>query len=324
MEHGRPEAPQSTKSNVDTTHAGKSSQDAAATPDARQIDDTYQPQSATKVFLLLVSVFLSIFLVALDRLIISTVCLPFLQATELRVLTNSGQAIPQITDEFHSLPDVGWYGSAYTLTCCSFQLLFGKLYTLYSVKVVMLTSVLLFELGSVVCGAAPSSTAFIVGRAIAGVGAAGIFAGCVSQPPPSLRPPSLLTHMLFQIVSMVYAVPLEKRPKLQGMFGALFGIASIVGPLIGGVFTSKLSWRWCFYINLPFGGVAMAVIALCLKVPDRDTTKIPWTQKLAQLDVLGSAALIPGVVCLLLALQWGGNTYAVSFPKHGLDFEPVY
>ncbi|EKG13744.1 hypothetical protein MPH_09051 [Macrophomina phaseolina MS6] len=94
------------------------------------------------------------------------------------MLTNSGQAIPQITDEFHSLPDVGWYGSAYTLTCCSFQLLFGKLYTLYAVKAVMLTSVLLFELGSVLCGAAPSSAAFIIGRAIAGVGAAGIFAGC--------------------------------------------------------------------------------------------------------------------------------------------------
>ncbi|KKY16570.1 putative mfs aflatoxin efflux [Diplodia seriata] len=202
-------------------------------------------------------------------------------------------AIPQITDEFHSLPDVGWYGSAYTLTCCSFQLLFGKLYTFYSVKAVMLTSVLLFELGSVVCGAAPSSAAFIVGRAIAGVGAAGIFAGC--------------------IVSMVYAVPLEKRPKLQGMFGALFGIASIIGPLIGGAFTSSsATWRWCFYVNLPFGAVSMVVIALCLKVPDRDSTKLPWIQKLSQLDVLGTAVLIPGVVCLLLALQWGGNTYAWS------------
>ncbi|GME34335.1 mfs aflatoxin efflux [Neofusicoccum parvum] len=269
----RPTTPQSTKSNADTTQTAKTCHDAEVTSDAHQIDDTYQAQSATKVFLLLISVFLSIFLVALDRLIIST-------------------AIPEITDEFHSLPDVGWYGSAYTLTCCSFQLLFGKFYTLYAVKAVMLTSVLLFELGSVVCGAAPSSAAFIVGRAIAGVGAAGIFAGC--------------------IVSMVYAVPLEKRPKLQGMFGALFGIASILGPLIGGAFTSNVSWRWCFYINLPFGAVAMVVIALCLKVPDRDTTKLPWTQKLSQLDVLGTAFLIPGVVCLLLALQWGGQTYAWS------------
>jgi MFS family permease len=97
------------------------------------------------------------------------------------VLTYSDQAIPQITDEFNSLPDVGWYGSAYLLACCSFQLLFGKLYTFYAVKTVFLANVLLFEVGSVVCGAAPSSAAFIVGRAISGVGAAGIFAGCVSS-----------------------------------------------------------------------------------------------------------------------------------------------
>ena len=96
------------------------------------------------------------------------------------MLTCSGQAIPQITDEFNSLPDVGWYGSAYLLTCCSFQLLFGKFYTFFAVKAVLLGSVLLFEIGSVVCGAAPSSVAFIVGRAIAGIGAAGIFAGAVS------------------------------------------------------------------------------------------------------------------------------------------------
>ncbi|KAF4539092.1 MFS aflatoxin efflux [Lasiodiplodia theobromae] len=274
MESQRPTTPESAKSNVHSANTGSSSPHATVTPDAPPVDDTYQPQSAMKVFLLLASVFLSIFLVALDRLIIST-------------------AIPQITDEFHSLPDVGWYGSAYTLTCCSFQLLFGKLYTFYSVKGVMLTSVLLFELGSAICGAAPSSAAFIIGRAIAGIGAAGIFAGC--------------------IVSIVYVVPLDKRPQFQGMFGALFGIASIVGPLIGGAFTSSsATWRWCFYINLPFGAVAMAVIAFCLKVPDRDTTKLPWTQKLAQLDILGTTVLIPGVICFLLALQWGGNTYAWS------------
>ncbi len=89
------------------------------------------------------------------------------------------EAIPEITNEFNSLPDVGWYGSAYLLTCCSFQLLCGKLYTFYPVKAVLLTSILLFEVSSVICGAAPNSIAFIVGRAIAGVGAAGILAGAV-------------------------------------------------------------------------------------------------------------------------------------------------
>lgn len=111
---------------------------------------------------------------------------------------------------------------------------------------------------------------------------------------------------------IVYAVPLEKRPKIQGLYGALFGLASIVGPLIGGAFTSNVTWRWCFYINLPFGGVAMLAIFFCLKVPDRETTQLPWAEKLKQLDVPGTLFLIPGVVCLVLALQWGGQTYAVS------------
>jgi MFS family permease len=88
--------------------------------------------------------------------------------------------MPKITDEFNSLADVGWYGSAYLLTYCSFQLLLGNSPHFYAVKVVLLTNILLFEVGSIFCGAAPSSTAFIVGRAIAGVGAAGIFAGAVS------------------------------------------------------------------------------------------------------------------------------------------------
>ena len=122
---------------------------------------------------------------------------------------------------------------------------------------------------------------------------------------------------------IVYAVPLEKRPRLLGAFGAIFGLASIVGPLIGGAFTSNVTWRWCFYINLPFGGVAIVIIALYLKIPDRDTTKLPWTENLSQLDAFGTAVLIPGVICLLLALQWGGQTYAVSYPYRHFDF-PLY
>jgi MFS family permease len=112
-----------------------------------------------------------------------------------------------------------------------------------------------------------------------------------------------------QITILVYAVPLHKRPLYQGLFGAIFGVASVVGPLLGGAFTTNVTWRWCFSINLPFGGIAMAIILFLLPVPDRDTTKLPMRAKLAQLDFYGTAAFIPGIVCLLLALQWGGLDY---------------
>src|SRR5689334_20378003 len=96
------------------------------------------------------------------------------------------------------------------------------------------------------------------------------------------------------------------------MFGALFGIASIVGPLVGGAFTSNVTWRWCFYINLPIGGVAMVIVALFFKIPERESTRLPLGKKILQLDLVGTAVLVPGVVCLLLALQWGGPTYPVG------------
>ena len=206
-----------------------------------------------------------------DRLIIST-------------------AIPSITDEFNSITHIGWYGSSYLVAMCAFQLLFGKLYVYFSIKAVFLASVTLFEIGSTICGAAPNSIAFIVGRAVKGIGAAGIFSGAV--------------------VVIVYAVPLHRRPLYQGLFGAVFGIASVAGPLLGGVFTSAVTWRWCFYINLPLGAVSMIVIFLLLRVQDRETTKKPLRYKLKQLDGLGTAAFAPGSVCVLLALQWGGMDYA--------------
>jgi MFS family permease len=176
------------------------------------------------------------------------------------------------------------------LTSVALQLLAGKIYMFYPIRIVLLSSVLLFEVGSVVCGAAPTSEVFIAGRAIAGMGSAGIMTGC--------------------IMVIVAVIPLEKRPRLQGGFGAIFGIASILGPLVGGALTTHVTWRWCFYINLPFGAVGMAVIATCLDVPEPETTKVPLMERLKQLDGAGTLALTGSMVCLVLALQWGGQTYA--------------
>lgn len=128
-------------------------------------------------------------------------------------------AIPGITNEFHSIEDIGWYGSAYMLTAAIFNPLSGRIYQLYSTKWVFLVSILVFEVGSALCGAAPSSAAFIVGRAIAGIGAAGIFCG--------------------GIMIIVPLVPLRRRPIFTSFFGMAFGVSSVLGPLIGGTFTDN-------------------------------------------------------------------------------------
>ncbi|PYH90940.1 MFS general substrate transporter [Aspergillus ellipticus CBS 707.79] len=229
--------------------------------------------SGLKLALLIISIFVGMFLVSLDRLIIST-------------------AIPQITDEFDSAGDIGWYGTAYLLTNCAFQLMFGKIYPFFSIKTTFVASIILFEAGSALCGAAPNSIAFILGRAIAGMGSGGILSGT--------------------IVVIVYSVPLHKRPKYQGLVGVVFGIASVTGPSIGGAFTTDVTWRWCFYINLPLGGAVLVLVFFLLDVPDRPSTKIPLKEKLRQLNFVGILALLPGVVCLCLALQWGGTKYAWS------------
>jgi MFS family permease len=125
------------------------------------------------------------------------------------------------------------------------------------------------------------------------------------------------------MVVIVYAVPLHKRPKYQGFFGAVFGVSSVTGPLIGGAFTTNVTWRWCFWLNLPLGGVAMVLIFVLLQVPDRPGTNKPLKQKLQQLNILGLLALFPGIVCLCLALQWGGTTYAVSLESGSGSTKPL-
>ncbi|KAI0387779.1 major facilitator superfamily transporter [Hypomontagnella monticulosa] len=228
--------------------------------------------SKPKFILVLIGLVLATFLASLDFTIVST-------------------AIPAITDEFQSLQDIGWYGSAFFIATAATQALWGKLYTIFPLKWTYLTTIALFEIGSVICGAAPSSAALIVGRAICGLGAAGLFAGS------------------YTIIAVL--LPPEKRPKYSGLLGGAYGIASVVGPLIGGAFTSRVTWRWCFYINLPVGGVSVAVILLFFTshpAPSRPN----WRQLVLDLDILGVVLVIGAVTCYILAMQWGGVSKAWS------------
>jgi MFS family permease len=120
-------------------------------------------------------------------------------------------AIPKITDQFKSLDDVGWYGSAYLITSCSMYLVFGKLYTLLPIKTTYLVSLSIFELGSLVCAVTPNSLGLILGRAVSGLGAAAIFSG--------------------SIIIISRSVPLRHRPLYLGFITAVSGISSVAGPL---------------------------------------------------------------------------------------------
>lgn len=267
-------------------------------PKEQSVDHEDGPNrpGALRLVLIFVALCLATLCCALDATIIAT-------------------AIPTITTEFNSFQDYSWYNAAYLLCTCGFQLPFGRAYTLLSSKWTFVVAVVIFEIGSAVCGAAPSSVALIIGRAIQGLGASGIFGGA--------------------FVIIAENTPLRKRSLFTGFIAAMFGIASVVGPLLGGVFTDKVSWRWCFYsksalhgthdrisdmcpVNLPLGGITLVTIVLFLPASNKRVSETfkdqSWFRVLARFDPLGTAIIVPCIICLLLALQWGGTIYPWSDP----------
>ncbi|KIW22645.1 uncharacterized protein PV07_10922 [Cladophialophora immunda] len=245
-----------------TTGAGQNPD----TPSQQQRDHDYP--TGLRFVLLTIGLVFTIFLSALDTSIIST-------------------AIPRITDQFGTVKDVGWYGSAYTITNAAFQSTWGKAYKYFPFKWTFLLTVSIFELGNVICAVAPSSSVLILGRVIAGMGGGGAMTGA--------------------FIIIAFSAKPQYRSAYMGVLGFTFGCASVVGPLLGGVLTDGPGWRWCFWISLPVGAMAATTTALTVKMPSLpESVQVSLREKLFSLDLAGSLLVLGSMVCLVLALEKGG------------------
>ncbi|KAG0081782.1 hypothetical protein BGZ93_002625 [Podila epicladia] len=226
----------------------------------------YKPPTRQFVLIIL-ALSLNVFLASLDQIIVST-------------------SIPAITREFQTLGDISWLGTAYMMTATATQPLYGKFSDIFGRKTTMLFANVMFLIGSAICGWANSMTVLIVGRGIAGIGAGGLMA------------------MVFIIMSDM--LDMRERGKYIGFVGVVYSLASVIGPVLGGAFSDKLTWRWSFWINLPVGAVSVVFIAIFLNLP---TPKGSLSDKIKRIDILGSVILMGSVIMILLPLSWGGSKH---------------
>lgn len=184
---------------------------------------------------------------------------------------------------------MGWYGSAFFLCLASFQSFWGKAYKYFPIKIAFLTAIAVFELGSLVAALSPNSPALIIGRAIQGVGGAGVTGGCYTVLAFITRPKYL--HAVF------------------GLTSGVFSLSSVLGPILSGVFTQYATWRWCFWVNLPIGGLAVIILVLFLKMPPHSRVAHAKLKELPFLfDIPGITLTVCALVCLVLVLENGGVT----------------
>ncbi|KAL7943094.1 MFS general substrate transporter [Trichoderma barbatum] len=218
-------------------------------------------------------------------LIIFALCLAlFLAALDMTIITT---AIPTISTHFGSSTGYIWIGSAYLLGNAAFVPTWGKISDIFGRKPTLIATVVIFWIGSLLCAVSTSMGMLIAARAIQGVGGGG-----------TIVLPNICISDLFSM---------RKRGMYFGILGMVWALASAIGPILGGVFTSKVSWRWCFYINLPLGGVGLLILIFVLKLHNPRT---PVKQGLAAIDWVGNLLIIGGTLMLLFGLEFGG----VQFP----------
>ncbi|MGW5735804.1 MULTISPECIES: MFS transporter [Streptomyces] len=242
---------------------------AVAPPEAGEAPPPPEYVSATaglspgRVRMVFVGLMLALLLAALEQMIVAT-------------------ALPKIVGELHGLDKMSWAITAYLLTSTVGLPIYGKLGDLFGRKGVFQFAIVVFVVGSALAGWSRTMDQLIAFRALQGVGAGGLMIGVQA------------------IIADI--VPPRERGRYMGLIGAAFGLASVAGPLLGGFFTDHVTWRWCFYFNVPFGLVTLLVVSFGLKLPKR-------TGK-ARLDVLGALLLASASTCLVLLTSWGGTEYA--------------
>ncbi|KAL3438222.1 major facilitator superfamily domain-containing protein [Aspergillus tetrazonus] len=234
--------------------------------DAASMEDTHNALDAhclngVKLYSVLSGIRIGTILISIDVSIIAT-------------------AIPAISSHFNAATDIGWYGAAYPLTMCALQPLSSKISSIFSLRWSYLVFFGVFLLGSVLCGAATCSTMFIVGRAVAGIGGAGIVSGGLS------------------VIALV--TPTAQRPLFTGLVTSLYAVGTVIAPIIGGTFTTNVSWRWCFYINLLTGAVTIGTLLFFFHPPKSTTGggEYPWNSA----TIIG--LFVGFAVSMLLFILW--------------------
>ncbi|HEY3503197.1 MAG TPA: MDR family MFS transporter [Actinocatenispora sp.] len=240
-----------------------------STATAQPDQDTWERPKLSQagIWAIVIGLMLGMLLAALDQTIVAT-------------------ALPTIVGKLGGLEHYSWVTTAYLLTSTASTPLYGKLSDLYGRRPLILVSIGMFLVGSLLAGISQNMTELIFFRGLQGLGGGG------------------LMTLAFTIISDI--VPPRDRGKYQGVFGAVFGLSSVAGPLVGGYFAEH-DWRWIFYINLPLGIAALLVINVVLR-------KVPHRKASHRIDYLGATLLVASVVCLLLMTTWGGNEYAWASP----------